>query len=254
MQLVLRDEISIGVRGNSLLVQLIPQPDVPLPDFAVVRVIDPLLNLQLEQAGMAVFNNSEVARIANDKALAHIHAATLGVPMADTVFVKRETLPDQAPFDFPFVLKQTDGRSGNQVFQVNSLAEWREGKKSFFPYDSLIQKSDVIPGKDVRIFVIGKEIVAAVLRENKTDFRANISLGGRARLYELSSKEKELAERFIKAFDFGLVGIDFLFDPDGNFLFNEFEDPVGSRSLSQVSSINLLEHYVSFIKNRLGAT
>ena len=55
----------------------------------------------------------------------------------------------------------------------------------------------------------------------------------------------------IESMDFGLVGIDFLFDSEGGLLFNEIEDVVGSRTLSQVSDINLLEKYVSFIKQNV---
>ena len=39
----------------------------------------------------------------------------------------------------------------------------------------------------------------------------------------LSDEETALIEKIIDAFDFGMVGIDFIFDKAGRFLFNEIE-------------------------------
>src|SRR5690625_6839454 len=90
-------------------------------------------------------------------------------------------------------------------------------------------------GKDLRVFVIGKQIIAAVLRVNNNDFRANFKLGGSAFLYHLTIDEVEMINKIINHFDFGLVGIDFLIDKEGNLLFNEIEDVVGSRILSETT-------------------
>ena len=46
-----------------------------------------------------------------------------------------------------------------------------------------------------------------------------------------------------------MVGIDFIFDEEGRFLFNEIEDVVGSRTLSALSEINIVWEYLNFIKN-----
>lgn len=251
LHLILREELMIGIYENKLLVQLTSRFNESLPDFAVVRVIDPLLNLQLEKAGILVFNNAVTARIANDKALAHMHAAEIGIRMLDTIFIKRGNFPENSPFNFPVVLKQADGRSGQQISMVYNQKQWLEARYFFLHHDSIIQSTFVMPGKDLRVFIIGKDIIAAVLRENDHDFRANISLGGSARLYQLNAEEKSIIDKFTSVFDFGLVGIDFLFDQNGSLLFNEIEDAVGSRSLSKVSSVNLLERYTTFIKQRL---
>ena len=68
------------------------------------------------------------------------------------------------------------------------------------------------------------------------------------RFIELSTEETALVQKIIDAFDFGMVGIDFIFDENGRFLFNEIEDVVGSRTLSAVSEINIVREYLNFIK------
>lgn len=60
-----------------------------------------------------------------------------------------------------------------------------------------------------------------------------------------------MIQKIIDHFDFGLVGIDFLIGHDGELIFNEIEDVVGSRTLSEISDINLLEKYVTFIKTKV---
>ncbi|MDY0396883.1 hypothetical protein RWE15_24520 [Virgibacillus halophilus] len=116
----------------------------------------------------------------------------------------------------------------------------------------IIQSSaDVQPGRDIRVFVVGKKIIGAVLRKSDNDFRANFTLGGTAEWYELSQSEKETIQTIINHFDFGMVGIDFLIDHTGRLLFNEMEDVVGSRTLSEVSEVNILKEYIKLIKHSL---
>src|SRR5699024_4006893 len=101
------------------------------------------------------------------------------------------------------------------------------------------------------VFIVGKEIIGAVKRISKRDFRANYTLGGSVKWYALQPHEREMIKRIITHFDFGMVGIDFLVNEDGGILFNEIEDIVGSRSLSKVSDVNILRKYVTFIKHTL---
>ena len=52
-------------------------------------------------------------------------------------------------------------------------------------------------------------------------------------------------------FDFGLVGIDFIVGNDGELIFNEIEDVVGSRMLYAVSDISVVPLYLDYIQARL---
>jgi gamma-F420-2:alpha-L-glutamate ligase len=105
--------------------------------------------------------------------------------------------------------------------------------------------------QDLRVYVIGKEIIAAVLRTAKEGFRSNFSLGGEVRLYELSEEEKKIVELITGQFEFGLVGIDFIIGDEGELIFNEIEDVVGSRMLYQCSDINIVELYLKYILQQI---
>lgn len=248
LELILRENLTIGIKNNEQTV-LLHHEQVDLPQFAVVRTIEPLLNLHLEASGIKVFNSSLVSNLCNHKSLTHLEMSKLGIPMVDTIFIQKERITSSPPMGFPFVVKESTGRSGKQVYFIQTNQDWEQCLHKLTTNDLVIQSAHVQLGKDVRVFIVGKEIVGAVLRESKHDFRANFKLGGTANWYPLNDDELTLIKKIIEHIDFDMVGIDFLIGLDGEFLFNEIEDVVGSRILSKTSDINILEKYVAHIKN-----
>ncbi|WP_284139732.1 MULTISPECIES: hypothetical protein [unclassified Virgibacillus] len=251
LTLVLRETMQIGVVENERAL-FIDSTRVELPDIAIVRTVEPLLNEFLESLGVTVFNSAKVAKIANHKGLTHFEISKLGIPMVDTFFVSKEMLQkEKPPMPFPFVIKEVAGRGGRHVYLIKNIAEWDQQLKTLVGKEWIIQQTNVQKGKDLRVFIVGKDIIGAVLRESSLDFRANYKLGGTASLYTLSREEIAMINPIISHFDFGMVGIDFLIGKNDELLFNEIEDVVGSRTLSAVSDVNILRTYLSFIKRTM---
>lgn len=250
LQLILREDLTIGIinQENQILLNNI---SVNLPDFAVVRTVEPLLSLHFESCGIRVFNSSFISNMCNHKALTYREMNKLNIPMVHTIFIHKKNLGDPPPLDYPFIIKESLGRSGQQVYFIETDEDWSKCKLTITSEDLVVQTCDVQLGKDIRVFVIGKEIIGAVMRESFSDFRANFNLGGSATWYPLNDHEISLIHKIIQSYDFDLVGIDFLVGHDGSLLFNEIEDVVGSRILSATSHINLLERYVTHIKKEL---
>ncbi|GIO27688.1 ATP-grasp domain-containing protein [Ornithinibacillus bavariensis] len=248
--LILREHLSIGIYQNMHSV-FYHGVQVDLPRFAIVRTVEPMMNRILEELGVPVFNSSTLSEICNDKARTYFEVAKLGIPMVDTVFINRENILETPPMSYPFVIKEVTGRGGKNVFLIKNFEEWVAYTQQLTASDYVIQSTEVQLGKDLRVFVVGSEIVGAVMRMSQSDFRANYKLGGTATWYPLNSDEKKLILKIISQFDFGMVGIDFLIGHQGELLFNEIEDVVGSRTLSAVSDVNILEKYVTFIKERV---
>ncbi|MEI3605838.1 ATP-grasp domain-containing protein [Pseudogracilibacillus sp. SE30717A] len=250
LQLVLREFLTIGIVSKKHML-LYQNEEIRLPEFVINRTIDLVLLSFMKKNHIICFNSLEVAQICNHKSLTHLEINELNIPMAPTYFYNKHMLPKHPPLPYPFILKEATGRSGKQVFYIENENQWDHSIATLSSSDLLIQSTPVQLGKDVRVFVIGKEIIEAVLRVNQTDFRANYKLGGKAIPYQLSAKDRSMIQKIIDHFDFGLVGIDFLISKDGELLFNEIEDVVGSRILSEVSDVNLLEKYIAFIKTTL---
>ncbi len=250
LRLVLTKDLDFGAEGSGLYLRVCGETAV-LPDFAICRVIHPLLTAHLEAMGVPVFNNSRVASVCNDKAKTYQTVAAAGIPVVTSRFVKREeaerVLRETA---YPCVIKTVAGHGGAEVFLLDEfppediLARFRANDSVLQPFTGR--------GEDLRVYVIGERIIAAVLRHSNEGFRANYSLGGSVSLYELNTDETALVRRIIDLFDFGLVGIDFIVGNDGELIFNEIEDVVGSRMLYAVSDISVVPLYLDYIQARLG--
>lgn len=250
-RLVLVEDLRFGVKEGRLYLTHSNEDLSRLPDFAVVRAIYPLLSKHLELMGIPVYNNSFVSEICNDKAKTYQYLAKTGIPMVDTFFYKNFQVRDQLEIPAPTVIKAVDGHGGRQVFLVENQRAYEEKAKEIVRgvegSDVVVQPLTGTKCQDLRVYVIGKEIIAAVLRTSREGFRANFSLGGDVRLYNLNEDEKKLVRTIIRKFEFGLAGIDFLIGDNGELIFNEIEDVVGSRMLYKCSDINIVELYLRFI-------
>lgn len=248
LKLIYRETLQIGIKKNKPVIY-VDEKYCPKPDFVIIRVMEPTLQLQFEAMTIPTFNDSYVAQICNHKSLTYLEMSNLNIPIVPTYFLTKQALSKEPPLSFPFVVKEATGRGGQQVFLIKNKSQWEQASEKLYTNDILVQSTEGIHlGKDVRVFVIGTEIVAAVLRENDHDFRANFKLGGKASLFHLTPDMQKMIHNIINHFEFGLVGIDFLLHKDGHLIFNEIEDVVGSRILSETTNINLLEKYIAFIK------
>lgn len=250
LDLIYRDELIIGIK-NQRKVVLYKNRNIPFPDFAVIRTIEPMLQLHFEACNVRVFNSYEVSLICNDKAYTYHEINKLNIPMVDTFYYTADKHFKNLPLDFPFVAKLAKGRSGEEVFFIQNEAEWERCIQDYPKNNWVIQDSSVQMGEDIRVFVLGKNIIGAVKRKNKHDFRSNYTLGGSASWYTLQENDKKIVQKIVDYFHFDFVGIDFLVGLNGQLLFNEIEDVVGSRTLSLVSDINVLEKYVTHIINEM---
>jgi gamma-F420-2:alpha-L-glutamate ligase len=249
IRLIFKDDLIYGIKNNTYWLSY-KDLEISPPDFVINRSIDYMMSRHLEYMGARVFNSSKVSEICNDKARTYQEIARLSIPVVDTIFAdKNMILNDMLKISFPVVVKSADGRGGKEVFLVRSAKELvgvaeNTGKNKF-----VIQKVCGCPGKDVRVYVVGRKIVGAVIRRSKTGFKANISLGGVPEFYHLNENEIKTVMKITDQFNFGMVGIDFIFDENMGFLFNEIEDVAGSRSLYMTSNIDIAKIYLEHIYN-----
>ena len=272
IKLILVEKLEFGVRNNTWYINY-ENNEIIYPDFAICRTIYPLLNKQLEYMEIKVFNNSKVAEICNDKARTYQYVAQLGIDMVDSAFIKNYIVKEAMNLIYkPSVIKTVEGHGGSQVFllepsQAKTTKEDVSNEKidntTHVEYDKYkilndINQSNVVlqpltgsRHQDLRVYVIGKNIIAAILRTAKNGFKSNFSLGGDVRAYQLSKEETTIVEKIINLFNFGMVGIDFIIGDNGELIFNEIEDVVGARMLYQCTDINLVRLYLDFIKMNL---
>lgn len=234
-----------------------------LPSFAIQRAMDPFLAGHLEKMGVRLYNRSAISAMCNDKAWTYQVVAPLGVPMLPTWFADRgnlsanyENKESRPSYPWPVVVKSVGGRGGTEVnlaMDSDGLIELAKSTLSEGRY--VIQPLCGRPGTDIRVFVIGSEPIAAIRRESGMEgmegFKANYSLGGRAKVHQLNHVELQMVKRIASAFSFDYVGIDFILDETGQFLFNEIEDAVGSRTLSMCTDIDIADLFLGHVSRTI---
>ena len=114
----------------------------------------------------------------------------------------------------------------------------------------LHQKLASNAGVDVRFYILGNEIVAAVKRQSYKSFKSNYSLGGMVSLHKPSDKEKSMVKKILEVIDIDYGGIDFIYHNDRP-VFNEIEDAVGAKMLYQTSKIDIIGMYCEYILSRI---
>ncbi|WP_262173477.1 RimK family alpha-L-glutamate ligase [Saccharococcus sp. Marseille-Q5394] len=216
-------------------------------DFILFRTRNPMLAERWESAGFRVINRSEVNRIANDKLKTFELATLLGVSVIPTTKVM--SMLDLPPL--PIVIKTTDGHGGGEVFLCQTEDEAEEILSKFAGRRLVAQPYIESNATDVRVFMLGEEVLGAVKRTGSDSFKSNYTLGGSVEKYSLSSWQEIEVRKIANALKSDYIGIDFLLLPNGDWLLNEIEDPVGARSLYATHDFSVAEKLLEYVKKKL---
>lgn len=200
-------------------------------EFVINRSNDYRIAEYYESKGIRVFNPSEFSKLANNKQLCYDFMEQNGIEIMPTRYANP-----------PFIKKPVDGHGGQGVVMCKSVNEYDE--------QMVCQKPATELGRDLRVWLLGEEITASILRVSDSDFRSNYCLGGRAELYTLSEQEKQLVRKISALAHGDYYAIDFVFN-NGKIVFNELEDTVGARMIYDKTDIDIIKMYCDYIKNNL---
>ena len=241
---LIKESTKLGIDLHLLVDEEQPDKDA---DFILFRDRNPEKAVSFEQNGFRLMNRAEVNRIANDKLKTFELATLLGVPAVPTKKVRSVNDIES----YPCVLKTVDGHGGTEVKLCTTEAD----AKSFvlqFENRSLIFQPFIESGAtDVRVFMLGQEVLGAVKRTGNGSFKSNYTLGGSIEKYDLAIWQQIDATTIARALNSDYIGIDFLLLPDGSLLLNEIEDPVGARSLYQTHDFSVAERLMGYVERKL---
>ena len=195
---------------------VIPRIGSPLTDYglAVVR--------QFEMTGAFCLNRAGAIGAARDKLHALQVLARKGVAMPTTAFAR-------SPKDTrhvlglvggaPLVVKLLQGSQGRGVVLAETTQAAESVISAFRDLEADILVQEFVAeagGADVRCFVIGGRVVAAMKRQAKLgDFRSNLHQGGEALPVKITTAERDLAVRAVRALGLQVAGVDILRAHDG---------------------------------------
>ncbi len=144
----------------------------------------------------------------------------VGIPRTTFVRDKKDVLPAiERVGGAPVVIKLIEGTQGigvllaESVTQATSIVELLQSQKQNVLIQKFVAESK---GKDVRAFVVGDRVVAAMRRVAQgQEFRSNVHRGGIAEPIELDEQYRETAVRCAQILGLQVAGVDMLEGEDG---------------------------------------
>lgn len=225
------------------------------PDFVLFWDKDIILAKQLESQGMRLFNRAKAIEVCDNKALTYI-ALKDKVTMPKTVvspmtyrnigYNKFDFL-DSIDIAYPLVIKECCGSFGQQVYIAKTKADAVNILKNTnepVVFQEFIKESC---GRDIRINMVGDCAVAAMIRYNDDDFRANITNGGSMKKYEPSDMEIDMAKKVCMELGLDFGGVDILFGKNGPVLC-EVNSNAHFKNIFDCTGINVADKIAEYIE------
>lgn len=218
--------------------------EVVIPRLGNFRYDEALQNFRaMEQAfpAVRVLNPSVVFHQARHKKSAHQALGSLPQPM----------LVEEVNA-FPVIVKDCVSSQGEGVFLCRSGKELQEVVAKLQGREILFQEYIAeSSGHDVRVFVIGTRIIAAIQRTAKDpsrDFRANLSLGGIASEVLLTTEEESLCLHAVQRLKLDYAGVDFVRSRRGPLLLEVNPCP-GLEGVEKCTGVNVAEEMVLYAES-----
>ena len=104
-------------------------------------------------------------------------------------------------------------------------------------------------GSDIRAFVIGDRVVAA-MRRVAENWKTNVSLGAKPVSLNLSTELESLAVKAAKVISCKVTGVDIIEGPEGPLVI-ELNSQPGWRGLQSVTKISIADEIISYILSEL---
>jgi RimK family alpha-L-glutamate ligase len=230
--------IDLG-RVDGVLVRMMPPGSLE----QVVFRMDALH--RLEALGVPVLNPPRAVEVAVDKylALAQLDAAGLPVPPTWTGESAEEALIAFELLGGDVVVKPLFGSEGRGLVRVSDLELARRTFRTLERLGAVLYLQRAIrhPGHDLRAFVLGGRTLGAIRRHAPgSDWRTNVSLGGRPELCRLDPAAEQLALRAARAVGAEMAGVDLLPDPDrGGLVVLEVNAVPGWRALAGATGVDV---------------
>lgn len=153
--------------------------------------------------------------------------------------------------DAPLVVKLLQGTQGKGVVLAESHRAAESLIEAFRNLDASFLVQEFIKeagGADIRCFVIGERVVAAMMRQGKEgEFRSNLHRGGTASRVRLTPEERSTAVRAAKHMGLNVAGVDILRSNHGPVVLEVNSSP-GLEGIEKSTKLNVAGRIYEFIE------
>lgn len=209
---------------------------------------------QFEMLGVYPLNESVAVTRARDKLRSLQLLARKGIAMPVTGFA-------HAPDDIddlikmvggpPLVIKLLEGTQGVGVVLAETYQAAESVIQAFLGLKVHILVQEYIAetqGSDIRCFVIGDKVVAAMRRQaRKGDFRSNLHRGGSAALVKITPEERSIAVRAARTVGLNVAGVDILRSKHGPLVLEVNSSP-GLKGIEAATGKDIASQIIEFIE------
>lgn len=255
----------LKLNQNSPHFEVYYQPDISEAPYLLqdYQAVIPRFGITSTQMGCAVLqhfssqsipclNNDGAFLLARDKWKSLQYLVKAGIPVPTTLLSGNEFSVNQSvqSLSAPLILKTLNGSQGVGVM----LAE--QAKSAVSILDALkvanipVLLQDFIEEAqhtDIRCFVIGDQVVAAMKRSGQNgEFRANFHRGGTAEIYPLTEEMRQIAIQATQALGLDVAGVDLILSQQGPLVLEVNASP-GLELIEKVSGVNIAEKMIDYL-------
>jgi len=228
------------------------------PSFASDPSIHASLIRQFELQGYLVINTHSAVHRAKNKirTLQLLHHYEIPMPKTVVLFGEGNLDVVMSEFRYPVIVKSAYGAGGSGVFIA-------ESKRSLKPVvEHLLKRTKTEPikiqeyiaeskGKDLRVFVVGKRVVAAMQRSaRKGEFRSNFHKGGNVKGIVPTDEEIQMAVDASRGLGLDIAGVDILRTKKGPVIIEVNSQP-GLEGISKASGVDVAAEIVKYVERRV---
>ncbi|MFT5358031.1 MAG: ribosomal protein S6--L-glutamate ligase [Polyangiales bacterium] len=150
----------------------------------------------------------------------------------------------------PLIVKIVEGTQGIGVVLCEQRASAQSAIEAFRALRGHIVVQEYIPearGEDLRCFVVGDEVIAAMVRVAADgEFRSNLHRGGSGRTTTLTDDERKLAVRAARAMDLSIAGVDLLRSSRGPLVIEVNSSP-GLMGIEAATGRNIAAQVIDYV-------
>ncbi|HMK32121.1 MAG TPA: lysine biosynthesis protein LysX [Nitrosopumilaceae archaeon] len=208
----------------------------------------------LEFLDVPVINKFEVANNCGNKMITSLLLKKHNVPTPKTYFSfsSEAALENLERVGYPLVIKPIVGSWGRGVIPLkdretaDAIIEVRE--LSDKPLDRIYYLQEMVkrPPRDIRVIVVGDQVISAMYRTSSGSFKTNIALGAEPILCEITKELEDVCMKASKAVGGGILGVDIMEDEKRGLVVHEVNNTVEFKGLAKVSKKNIPKEMIDF--------
>ncbi len=241
---------SIRFRGEPL-----PPVDAVIPRIgASITFYGAAVVRQFEMMGVYAVNESVAISRSRDKLRSMQLLARRDIGMPITGFAHTtDDIPGLIDMvgGAPLVVKLLEGTQGVGVVLCETRKAAESVMEAFFGIDVNIMIQEYIGesgGSDVRCFVIGDKVVAAMRRQAQPgEFRSNLHRGGSAHEVKISPAERRMAVAAARTMGLNIAGVDMIRSNHGPLVLEVNSSP-GLEGVEKASGVDVADRIIEFIE------